>query len=342
MQRGDLPESLGSAFGVAAARKAGTSRGRLRARDLERPFYGARAVAGAELIADEDADARRAYPRSEEVKRIHTRAAQYAPVMTEGAFYIGITACALWDGPLPSGLFHAGRADEPTCDPDVLEVGVHWPRRAPRGAGVNGHALRPALVHAVVHPESRLPVASPASTWALLARVLPHPYDLVAVADRFVRIARPPHRRPDKAMPPQRATTAQLAAAVDAGRREGIERLRAALPLVRTGAASRTETWTRLTLVDGGLPEPLLDYDVYDEVRRFIARVDMAYPQWKIVIEYEGEHHNSADEWEHNIDRYAALEAEGWLIIRVTRSLLFTTPDKLVARVRGAISRRSR
>jgi len=262
--------------------------------------------------------------------------------MSENAFFIGVTAGALWDAALPDRIFREWHGRAPEWDPDVLEVGVHWPRRAPRGHGVRGRALRPALVHPVTHPVSGLRLASPASTWALLALALRHPYDLVAAADSFVRVARPPHSRPDKRMPAPLATLAQLAAAAEAGRRAGVDRLRAALPLVRTGAASRTETWTRLTLIDGGLPEPLLDYDVFDELRRFIARVDMAYPQWKIIIEYDGEHHNSADEWEHDIDRYAALEAEGWLIIRVTRSLLFKTPDKLVARVRGAISRRSR
>jgi hypothetical protein len=338
MQRGELPETVGSAFGVAAARRAGASRGRLQARDLERTFHGARAVAGAVLVVDDEDDARRAYPRSGEVRRIHVRAMQYLPVMPVGAFYIGVTAGALWDAPLPSSLFRPGSAEEPSYDPDVLEVGVHWPRRSPRGARIRGRAVRAALVHATTHPVSGLPVASPASTWAMLAPVLPHPYDLVAVADHFARIARRPHRP----APPQLASLEQLAAAVDAGRREGIGLLRAALPRVRTGAASRTETWTRLTLVDGGLPEPVLDHDVVDDLGRFVARVDMAYPEWKIVIEYEGGHHNTADEWERDIDRYAALEAAGWLIIRVTRSLLFRTPDKLVARVRGAIARRAR
>lgn len=255
--------------------------------------------------------------------------------MSDGAFFFGFSAAVLWDASLPPQIFRK-------IDAELLDVAVHWPRRAPRGAGVRGHSVRLELVRAVTHPVSGLLVASPASTWASLAPLLTHPYDLVAVADHFVRIHRPPHSRPWASMPKPLATLDQLAAVVAAGRRDGVRALKAALPRVRTGAASRTETWTRLTLVDAGLPEPVLDHDVFDELKRFLARVDMAYPQWKIAIEYEGSHHTEDEQWERDIDRYAALEAAGWLVIRVTRTMLFGTPDRLVARVRAAIARRSR
>lgn len=342
MQPGELPPTLGVAFGVGAARRAGVSRSRLRGRDLERTFYGTRAVAGASLVADEADDAKRAYPRSAQAKRVHERAAQYAPVMSNRAFFTGVTAAVLWDVPLPPWLFQSLGVDGLLWDPDVLEVAVHWPARAPRGIGVSGHAVRPQLVRTVTHPVSRLRVASPASTWATLAPALPHPYDLVAAADHFARVIRPPHSRPRESMPAPLATITQLTAVVAAGRRTGVRRLQTALPRVRTGSASRPETWTRLTLVDAGLPEPVLDHDVFDGLGCFLARVDMAYPEGKIAIEYEGTHHSAGAQWERDIDRYAALDAEGWLVIRVTRAMLFRNPDKLVARVRHAIARRSR
>ncbi|QAY60022.1 hypothetical protein ET475_08480 [Microbacterium protaetiae] len=338
----DLPSGLGPAFDVAAARRAGVSRKRLRARDLERPFHGVRSVSGASLIADAAEDAKRAYPRSTEIARIHERAAQYAPIMSENSFYIGVTAIMLWGGPLSQDLFRAVGDQSPVFDPDVLEVAVHHPRRAPRGRGIHGRAVRPHLVSMVTHPVSGLRLASPSSAWATVGSVLPHPYDLVAIADSFVRIARPPHGRPWAAVPTPLATQKQLTAAVLAGRRAGKPQLLAALPRVRTGSASRTETWTRLTLIDGGLPEPVLDHDVFDDLGAFLACVDMAYPQWKIAIEYEGTHHNDDGQWQSDIDRYARLEAAGWLVIRVTRAMLFASPHKLVARVRDAIGRRAR
>jgi hypothetical protein len=66
-----------------------------------------------QLISDEIEDAARTYPRTAEVRRVHERAAQYAPVMPTAAFFCGITAAALWDMPLPGGILAFGSgADE--------------------------------------------------------------------------------------------------------------------------------------------------------------------------------------------------------------------------------------
>lgn len=106
--------------------------------------------------------------------------------------------------------------------------------------------------------------------------------------------------------------------------------------------ASRPETWTRLTLVDAGLPEPVLDHDVFDDVGRFLGRVDLAYPGLRVAIEYEGSHHRLGNQWEGDVDRYAGLKAAGWRVIRVTRTMLFRHPELLVQRVRSAVSERTR
>lgn len=148
--------------------------------------------------------------------------------------------------------------------------------------------------------------------------------------------------RPWQSVPGPLTTIAELAGVLDAGRRRGIGELRSALARVRTGSASRTETWTRLTILDAGLPEPVLDHDVFDHDRRFVARVDLAYPHWRIAIEYEGTHHGGRDQWERDIERQARLEAAGWRVIRVSRAMLFRDPRTVVARVAAAIAERSR
>lgn len=43
---------------------------------------------------------------------------------------------------------------------------------------------------------------------------------------------------------------------------------------------------------------------------------DMAYPDLKIIIEYDGRHH--ASRWLADSKRREALEDEGWLYIQVT------------------------
>ena len=157
-------------------------------------------------------------------------------------------------------------------------------------------------------------------------------YDLVAVGDAVVR------ERMFRDDPHPLSTTAHLQAAVDSGRRVSIQSLRDALPSVRTRSASRTETWTRLTLLDGGLPEPELNWEVLSTSGEVLAVVDLAYPHHRVAVEYEGEHHLlDPIQWSKDIARLERLAAEGWTVIRVTKTDLFGAPASVVARVGRAL-----
>lgn len=75
---------------------------------------------------------------------------------------------------------------------------------------------------------------------------------------------------------------------------------------------------------------------------RFIGRVDLAYPDLRIAIEYDGDHHRtSARQYEHDITRFDRLHEAGWLVIRVRSRGLFRNPEETVARVvRACLERR--
>lgn len=292
MRRQPLPHQLLPVFTAADAAASGVSRSRLRAGDLIRPFRGVytplddrrAALAPAEGIIDR---ARLAQPR-----------------LGDGAFFSHLTAAVIWEIPLPLGCLLSHHD---------LDVGVLHPARPPRVEGLRGHRVQPQHVRTMVHPDHRLPVPSPASTWAMLGSVLTHPYDLVAAADAIISDRRFEANG-------SLASLAQLEAAVCSKRRVGIRALRDALERVRPHVASRTETWTRLVLVDAGLPQPQINYSVYDDNGRFLACVDLAYPQWRIAIEYEGAHHLfNETQWTNDIDRYERLAAAGWHVIRVRR-----------------------
>lgn len=51
----------------------------------------------------------------------------------------------------------------------------------------------------------------------------------------------------------------------------GLVRLRAVLPLIDGGAESPQETWTRLVLIDAGLPKPQTQIRVFDDYGDFVA-----------------------------------------------------------------------
>lgn len=71
-----------------------------------------------------------------------------------------------------------------------------------------------------------------------------------------------------------------------------------------------------------------------------LGRVDLAYPELRIAIEYEGDgHRTDQEQWRRDIQRQQYLEGEGWMVIRLTQSDLDAS-QLLITRVRAAIAAR--
>lgn len=118
----------------------------------------------------------------------------------------------------------------------------------------------------------------------------------------------------------------------------GMRTLRRVLPLVDGGAESPQETWTRLTLIDAGLPKPQTQIRVYNDYGDFVARIDMGYAQLRVGIEYDGpQHWTNPAQRARDIERQAALADLGWTIIRVSSDLLRYRRGTLIARVVAAM-----
>jgi hypothetical protein len=114
----------------------------------------------------------------------------------------------------------------------------------------------------------------------------------------------------------------------------GIVAVPGILSLVDGGAESPQETRTRLLLIDAGLPRPSTQIRVSDESGRVFARCDLGWPQWKVVVEYDGiQHWTSEKQRTWDIERYDRLERAGWLVVRVNSEQLRTRPHEIVARV---------
>ncbi|MBM7465584.1 endonuclease domain-containing protein [Microbacterium esteraromaticum] len=120
----------------------------------------------------------------------------------------------------------------------------------------------------------------------------------------------------------------------------GCVAVRDALPLARAGVESPKESETRLLLLAAGLPEPWVQYRELDG-GRLVARIDLAYPEWKVAIEYEGDGHRAdREQWRRDIQRQRELEGRGWIVIRLTQADL-GHPGAVVDRIRHAIASRS-
>jgi len=113
--------------------------------------------------------------------------------------------------------------------------------------------------------------------------------------------------------------------------RWGVAKVRRAFQLVDPRAESPPESRVRVALVISGL-NPVPQYDVFGG-GEWLARVDLAFPEAKIAIEYEGAYHFEDGQIVRDDARYARLQAAGWTVIRVSAADLRDL-DGLVARIR--------
>jgi very-short-patch-repair endonuclease len=97
--------------------------------------------------------------------------------------------------------------------------------------------------------------------------------------------------------------------------------------------------------VAAGLPPLTAQYEVYGvhehRGRVLLGRVDLAYPRWRIAIEYKGDHHRKRARFQRDVARLNALRAAGWLVLRFTADDTLRHPARIVRLVLGAIEERS-
>lgn len=118
----------------------------------------------------------------------------------------------------------------------------------------------------------------------------------------------------------------------------GTRRARAAVALADGRAESPPESRVRVLLALAGIPA-VPQHVVRSTTGRFLARVDLAYPDLRIAIEYDGVWHADRDQLGRDRRRLNALVAEGWVVLHLTASDL-RDPEAVVARVRQLIRMR--
>ena len=335
--REPLPSSLKAVpFTVAQGLSVGLGAGRLRGRDLERPFRGIRValqpsneagrLSSNELTLGVWPEEVSAWPRPSlgapaqaREQELLDRCTALAVALPAGAFFSHLTAARLWPLPLP------GARDEP------VHVSVRPPQRPPRRSGVAGHEI--VDPRATVIYRRGLPVVDPVTLFCQLATQLSLP-DLVAVGDALVLEPVVPDTWEDRPWVPLR----QLVERVELWRGRGKRNADQAVSLIRPGAESRPETLVRLAIRHSALPEPEVNVTITDPRGRFIGRGDLVYRQWRIIVEYDGEQHRTDNrQFDRDIARLDDFAARGWRVIRIVGRSFFGNPAESMERVRRAL-----
>ncbi|HEX2215000.1 MAG TPA: hypothetical protein VHH12_16410, partial [Mycobacterium sp.] len=98
----------------------------------------------------------------------------------------------------------------------------------------------------------------------------------------------------------------------------GVRKCREAVDLMDAGAQSPKETWLRLLLIDDGFPRPVTQIPLFEPNGYAFAYLDMGWPELKIAVEYDGEHHRTdTDQYRWDARRLRKILALGWIHIRV-------------------------
>lgn len=109
--------------------------------------------------------------------------------------------------------------------------------------------------------------------------------------------------------------------------------------LIEPLTESPMETRMRIALIDGGLPRPRPQHEVHRAHGGFVGRLDLAYPEAGLGVEYDG-----ADHWKQRREddrRRAAIRACGWEVLVFSADDVFKTPWAMCAEVRNQLRRRS-
>jgi hypothetical protein len=219
------------------------------------------------------------------------------------------SAAALLGAPAP------GYADPVTV---VVPAGEQW--RGPAGVRVHRAPLRRADV--VGRDDGLRHTTSLRTAWDVAA--LEGTATAVGVLDALVRSGHldPAHLR-------------HLVA--DGVGRWGVRRVRRAFELVDGRSESPPESWVRVACALGGVPAPVPQFDVVED-GVWLGRVDLAWPEARLVVEYEGEYHFDGLQIARDDVRLRRLVAAGWRVIRLAAHDL-RDMDAVVRRIAAELAR---
>lgn len=236
----------------------------------------------------------------------HDVLARAAALRVSEAVVTGWSAAALWGvDAVPVG------ADvEVTVPPAVHRARV-------RGIRSRRATLRPDEVWR----RRGVPVTTPAATVLRLAAVLPLD-DAVVAVDQFIATG----------LVELRDVRARAATA----RGPGSARAREVCGLADGLAGSPQETRLRLLIVRSELPVPVAQHTVEHD-GRFVARVDFAWPEHKLALEYDGLWHAETGQFAKDRQRLNRLRAAGWQVVHVTAADM-RHPGRLLSLIAAALA----
>ena len=242
---------------------------------------------------------------------VRWRAAQLP--LADDAVLSHATAAAILGLPLPVWL----------ADKRVIHVTAPRTSNRPRRRDIHTHHA--SLLATECAEVDGFRVTSPARTYTDVAYQLKIP-ELVAFGDAMMRKFGTSERE-------------LLATILRRKRYPGRLKARQCVDLLDPRAESPKESELRIMLRDGGLPPPSINPDILDKHGQFLARGDIAFEEFRVLVEYDGAYHAERNQRAHDAARRAALREHDWIVVEIVGEDM-KHPGRVISRVRRALVER--
>jgi hypothetical protein len=220
-----------------------------------------------------------------------------------------LTAASMWRFEVPL-VAHDGR--------------VHL--SVPPEARVRSRADRVIHASRVPVPETRvvrgLTVTSPSRTWIDLATCIPV-QALLAVTDQMLA-----RRFPADEFPRVIAR---------ARGRRGVANARRVLAHADPKAGSPMESVLRWLILEAGLPRPVLQHVIRDDDGRFLAQVDLAWPDRRVLVEFDGDVHRERRVFVDDLRRQNGVVLADWKLLRYSSADVLGRPHAVLSTLGRAL-----
>jgi very-short-patch-repair endonuclease len=110
-----------------------------------------------------------------------------------------------------------------------------------------------------------------------------------------------------------------------------------AVALMDPAAESPQESRLRVRLVLAGLPRPVSQF-VIERSGTFVARVDLAWPELRVAVEYDGLWHAAEDQFHRDRRRLNQVLGSDWTVLHLTSQRMRDDFDGFVAELRAALA----
>jgi hypothetical protein len=204
-------------------------------------------------------------------------------------------------------------------DPVDRRIDLTVPLASRAESRVDRRVYRCDLLPDEVTRRDAIPVTTLSRTWRDLAGVL-QPGPLLAVTDQLLFLG---------------CTRRELQAQL--GRRptgRGSARARNVLPLGDERAESPMESVVRWLVHAAGMPAPVVQYEMCDALGRFLGRGDLAWPEHRLLVEFDGDGHRERRVFVKDLRRQNSLVVDEWTVLRFSGADVYGRPDTLLDQIR--------